>query len=92
MQQYQLKWIQSLISTTEVETVADDLNAGSFTNAGTEYDFVHNITTPSISGSTGSPDGFIVSVYNNLNDGQNVANNISAIYRPLTPFLRKPQQ
>ena len=62
--------------TTEVETVADDLNAGSF-NAGTEYDF-GSITTPS-TGSTGSPDGFIVSVYNNLNDVQNVANNISAL-------------
>lgn len=57
--------------TTEIETVSDDLNAGSFT-AGTEYDF--GLITDASSGSTGSPDGFIVTVYNNMNDIQTVAN------------------
>lgn len=60
----------------EVKTVADDLNNGSFI-AGTEYDF-GSIATAS-SGSTGSPDGFIVSVYNKLPEITNVANNISAL-------------
>ena len=60
----------------EVKTVADDLNSGSF-SAGTEYD-LGSITTPS-TGSTGSPDGFIVSVYNKLPDVTTVANNLSAL-------------
>ena len=61
---------------TEVETVADDLNSGSFT-AGTQYDF-GSITAAS-TGQTGSPNGFIVSVYNKLNDVTSVANNLTAL-------------
>ena len=56
--------------TDEIETVSDDLNAGSF-NAGTEYDF--GSITEASSGQTGSPDGFIVTVYNNMNDINAVA-------------------
>jgi len=62
--------------TTEINTVGDDLNAGSFT-AGSEYDF-GSITEASV-GSTGSPDGFIVTVYNNLADITVVADNVSDI-------------
>lgn len=60
----------------EINTVGDDLNAGSFT-AGSEYDF-GSITAASV-GSTGSPDGFIVSVYNNLADITSVAGNSSNV-------------
>jgi hypothetical protein len=56
--------------TTEINTIGDDLNAGSFT-AGTEYDF--GSITEASSGSTGSPDGFIVTVYNNMSDINAVA-------------------
>ena len=48
---------------TEIEVVADDLQNGSYV-AGGQYDF-GSITDTSV-GSTGSPDGFIVTVYNNL--------------------------
>ena len=62
--------------TTEINTVGDDLNAGSYV-AGGEYDF-GSITDNSV-GSTGSPDGFIVTVYNNLADITVVADNVSDI-------------
>lgn len=48
---------------TEIEVVADDLQDGNYV-AGGQYDF-GSITDTSV-GSTGSPDGFIVTVYNNL--------------------------
>ena len=51
--------------TTEINTIGDDLNSGSYV-AGGEYDF-GSITDSSV-GSSGSPDGFIVTVYNNMND------------------------
>lgn len=56
---------------TEVNVVADDLTAGSFV-AGSEYDF-GSIADPT-SGTSGSPDGFIVTVFNNLADITTVAN------------------
>jgi hypothetical protein len=62
--------------TTELETIADDLNAGSFT-AGTEYDF--GSITEEAEGSTGSPDGFIVTVYNNLADIQTVSESVEDV-------------
>jgi hypothetical protein len=49
----------------EIEVVGDDLTAGSFV-AGSEYDF--GLITDATSGTSGSPDGFIVTVYNNLDD------------------------
>ena len=55
---------------TEIDTVGDDLNAGSYV-AGGEYDF-GSITDASV-GATGSPDGFIVTVYNNLANVTSVA-------------------
>ena len=48
---------------TEIEVVADDLRDGNYV-AGGQYDF--GSITDTSSGSTGSPDGFIVTVYNNL--------------------------
>jgi hypothetical protein len=56
----------------EIEVVGDDLAAGSFV-AGTEYDF--GLITEATSGTSGSPDGFIVTVYNNLDDIGTVAAN-----------------
>jgi hypothetical protein len=63
-------------SISEIETVANDLTSGSFI-AGTEYDFgsITNATT----GTSGSPDGFIVTVYNNLSDITSVAGQVSNI-------------
>ena len=63
-------------SISEIETVANDLTSGSFV-AGTEYDFgsITNATT----GTSGSPDGFIVTVYNNLSDITSVAGQVSNI-------------
>ena len=63
-------------SISEIETVANDLTSGSFT-AGTAYDFgsITNATT----GTSGSPDGFIVTVYNNLSDITAVAGQVSNI-------------
>jgi len=63
-------------SISEIETVANDLTSGSFT-AGTAYDFgsITNATT----GTSGSPDGFIVTVYNNLSDITSVAGQVSNI-------------
>jgi hypothetical protein len=55
----------------EINTVADDLTAGSFV-AGSEYDF--GLITDPTSGTSGSPDGFIVTVFNNLGDITAVAN------------------
>ena len=59
-----------------VNTVAGDLNSGSF-NAGTQYDF--GLITAASSGQSGSPNGFIVSVHNKLNEITNVSNNLTAI-------------
>lgn len=59
-----------------VNTVAGDLNSGSF-NAGTEYDF--GLITAASSGQSGSPNGFIVSVHNKLNEITNVSNNLTTI-------------
>jgi hypothetical protein len=61
---------------SEIETVANDLTSGSFI-AGTEYDFgsIANAT----SGTSGSPDGFIVTVYNNLADITSLAGQVSNI-------------
>jgi hypothetical protein len=61
---------------SEIETVANDLTSGSFI-AGTEYDFgsIANAT----SGTSGSPDGFIVTVYNNLTDITSLAGQVSNI-------------
>ena len=56
----------------EIEVVGDDLAAGSFV-AGTEYDF--GLITEATAGTSGSPDGFIVTVYNNLDDIGTVAGN-----------------
>lgn len=56
--------------TTEINTIGDDLTSGGF-NAGTEYD-LGSITAAS-SGQSGSPDGFIVSVYGKLNEISTVA-------------------
>jgi hypothetical protein len=56
---------------SEINTVADDLTAGSFV-AGSEYDF--GLITDATSGTSGSPDGFIVTVFNNLGDITAVAN------------------
>jgi len=63
-------------SISEIETVANDLNSGNFV-AGTEYDFgsITNATT----GTSGSPNGFIVTVYNNLSDITSVAGQVSNI-------------
>lgn len=63
-------------SISEIETVANDLTSGSFI-AGTAYDFgsITNATT----GTSGSPDGFIVTVYNNLSDITSVAGQVSNI-------------
>ena len=59
-----------------VNTVAGDLNSGSF-NAGTQYDF--GLITAASSGQSGSPNGFIVSVHNKLNEITNVSNNLTTI-------------
>lgn len=56
--------------TTEIQILADDLIDGSFV-AGDIYDF-GSITTPT-TGTSGSPDGFIVTVHNNLDDIETVA-------------------
>ena len=56
----------------EIEVVGDDLASGSFI-AGTEYDF--GSITDTTTGTSGSPDGFIVTVYNNLGDIGTVAGN-----------------
>ena len=56
--------------TTEIQIIADDLIDGSFV-AGDIYDF-GSITTPT-TGTSGSPDGFIVTVHNNLADITTVA-------------------
>jgi hypothetical protein len=63
-------------SISEIETVANDLTSGSFV-AGSEYDF-GSITTAT-TGTSGSPDGFIVTVYNNLSDITSVAGQVSNI-------------
>jgi hypothetical protein len=63
-------------SISEIETVANDLTSGSFI-AGTEYDF-GSITTAT-TGTSGSPDGFIVTVYNNLSDITALAGQVSNI-------------
>lgn len=63
-------------SISEIETVANDLTSGSFV-AGTEYDF--GSITNATSGTSGSPDGFIVTVYNNLSDITSVAGQVSNI-------------
>jgi len=56
----------------EIDTVASDLTSGSFV-AGSEYDF--GSITAATSGTSGSPDGFILGVYNNLDDIGTVAGN-----------------
>ena len=56
----------------EIDTVASDLTAGSFV-AGSEYDF--GSITAATTGTSGSPDGFILGVYNNLDDIGTVAGN-----------------
>ena len=56
--------------TDEIQILADDLIEGTFVS-GDIYDF-GSITTPT-TGTSGSPDGFIVTVYNNLADIQTVA-------------------
>ena len=56
----------------EIEVVGDDLASGSFV-AGSEYDF--GLITDATSGTSGSPDGFIVTVFNNLDDIGTVASN-----------------
>lgn len=55
---------------SNITTIASDLTSGSFV-AGSEYDFgsIANAT----SGTSGSPDGFIVTVFNSLNDITSVA-------------------
>jgi len=55
---------------SNITTIASDLTSGSFV-AGSEYDFgsIANAT----SGTSGSPDGFIVTVFNNLDDITSVA-------------------
>ncbi len=63
-------------SISEIETVANDLNSGNFV-AGTEYDF--GSITNATSGTSGSPNGFIVTVYNNLSDITSVAGQVSNI-------------
>jgi len=63
-------------SISEIETVANDLTSGSFI-AGTEYDF--GSVADATSGTSGSPDGFIVTVYNNLADITSVAGQVSNI-------------
>ena len=63
-------------SISEIETVANDLTSGSFI-AGTEYDF--GSVADATSGTSGSPDGFIVTVYNNLSDITSVAGQVSNI-------------
>ena len=63
-------------SISEIETVANDLTSGSFV-AGSEYDF-GSISTPT-TGTSGSPDGFIVTVYNNLGDITSLAGQVSNI-------------
>ena len=63
----------------DIETVADDLNAGNFV-AGTEYDF--GSITDTAQGSTGAPDGFIVNVANNMGDVTTVSgisSNVSTV-------------
>lgn len=61
---------------SEIETVANDLTSGSFV-AGTEYDF--GSVADATSGTSGSPDGFIVTVYNNLSDITALAGQVSNI-------------
>lgn len=61
---------------SEIETVANDLTSGSFV-AGTEYDF--GSIADATSGTSGSPDGFIVTVYNNLSDITALAGQVSNI-------------
>lgn len=61
---------------SNITTVASDLTSGSFV-AGSEYDFgsIANAT----SGTSGSPDGFIVTVYNNLANITSLAGQVSNI-------------
>jgi len=56
--------------TNEINTIGDDLTAGSFV-AGSQYDF--GSIADATSGTSGSPDGFIVTVFNNLTDITSVA-------------------
>ena len=56
----------------EIDVLADDLSSGSFV-AGTEYDF--GLITDATTGTSGSPDGFVVTVFNNLDDIGTVAGN-----------------
>ena len=55
---------------SNITTIASDLTSGSFV-AGSEYDF--GSITNATSGTSGSPDGFIVTVFNNLDDITSVA-------------------
>lgn len=61
---------------SNITTIASDLTSGSFV-AGSEYDF-GSISTPT-TGTSGSPDGFIVTVYNNLGDITSLAGQVSNI-------------
>jgi hypothetical protein len=54
----------------EIQVIGDDLTAGTFV-AGTVYDF--GDITETVSGTSGSPDGFIVSVFSNLDNIEAVA-------------------
>jgi len=56
----------------EIEVLADDLSSGSFV-AGSEYDF--GLITDATTGTSGSPDGFVVTVFNNLDEIGTVAAN-----------------
>lgn len=56
--------------TNEINTIGDDLTAGSFV-AGSQYDF--GSIADATSGTSGSPDGFIVTVFNSLTDITSVA-------------------
>lgn len=56
----------------EIDVLADDLSSGSFV-AGSEYDF--GLITDATTGTSGSPDGFVVTVFNNLDDIGTVAGN-----------------
>ena len=56
--------------TNEINTIGDDLTAGSFV-AGSQYDF--GSVADATSGTSGSPDGFIVTVFNSLTDITSVA-------------------
>ena len=62
--------------TNEIDTIGDDLTSGNFI-AGSQYDF--GSITDAASGTSGSPDGFIVTVYNNLTDIASVAGVSSSV-------------